>query len=740
MASINKNGNYNGIPGGFRRGNPISIDPTQLWYSFDEMQAYASSDPTAYVGQIVTLVDETKGVVAAYMITSGNGDLVKFAATIVDEEDGDLTSAVAALQTRVGAIEAKLKDVNFSAFAKKGEIVYEDLAQALKELIDGKASVATTLAGYGITDAYTKTEVDNKISGLFHFKGTVNYYSELTSKTDMVAGEVYVVKYAGTNGTTPLNAEYAYDGANWVEFGSVVDLSGYVDSNTYNTKIEELEGAIEDAESNAVADAKTETENQIKALKDGDIADIKTAINNINDETSGILATAKNYTDGEIDKVESTISGINTTLENLQKADTDNLAAAKKHTDDQISTVNEEINTLKQASNNHVDKTQVASTSALGLVKSSAGANKVSVDAEGTMTVESIDGNKINGSVASADKLAAEKTISVAGDVTGSATFDGSKDATITTTLSDTGVAAGTYSKVTVDSKGRVTSGSNITTTDVGGAGNIITHNVSEFATAAQGTTADSALQSINIAGTTLNKANNEVTKDTLKTSLGFIEKSDNVVFDNAVKAPATQSTDEATVLTTKGYVDNEITSKIAASNAMVYKGTLGTDGTITTLPTTNVKNGDTYKVITEGTYADQQAFVGDIFIAVVTTGETTSISWTLIPSGDDGNVSAVDNLIDGQVIIGSGNKSIKTLANGSNSQVLGVADNTLGFIDQKTSVIATSDEITATATTTGSETSYSLTINEVSTNKLIQGDTILVLDGGLPNGTYTTV
>ena len=36
--------------------------------------------------------------------------------------------------------------------------------KALKGLVDGKADKATTLAGYGITDSYTKTEVDNKVN------------------------------------------------------------------------------------------------------------------------------------------------------------------------------------------------------------------------------------------------------------------------------------------------------------------------------------------------------------------------------------------------------------------------------------------------------------------------------------------------------------------------------------------------------------------------------------------------
>ena len=71
--------------------------------------------------------------------------------------------------------------------------------------------------------------------------------------------------------------------------------------------------------------------------------------------------------------------------------------------------------------------------------------------------------------VASADKLSASRTIAIAGDATGSATFDGSAGTSITVALVASGVKAGTYSKVTVDAKGRVTAGSNLTTADVVG-------------------------------------------------------------------------------------------------------------------------------------------------------------------------------------------------------------------------------------------------------------------------------
>ncbi len=61
----------------------------------------------------------------------------------------------------------------------------------------------------------------------------------------------------------------------------------------------------------------------------------------------------------------------------------------------------------------------------------------------------------------SAAKLTTPRTISATGDGTWSVSFDGSANVTSALTLADSGVAAGTYEKVTVDAKGRVTAGSN---------------------------------------------------------------------------------------------------------------------------------------------------------------------------------------------------------------------------------------------------------------------------------------
>ena len=73
------------------------------------------------------------------------------------------------LQTTVTGIGTKadarfLKLADKGALATKDEVAESDLGSELAGKINGKADEATTLDGYGITDAYTKTEVDNAIA------------------------------------------------------------------------------------------------------------------------------------------------------------------------------------------------------------------------------------------------------------------------------------------------------------------------------------------------------------------------------------------------------------------------------------------------------------------------------------------------------------------------------------------------------------------------------------------------
>lgn len=99
----------------------------------------------------------------------------------------------------------------------------------------------------------------------------------------------------------------------------------------------------------------------------------------------------------------------------------------------------------------------------------------------------------------------------------------------------------------------------------------------------------------------------------------------------------------------------------------MIFKGSLGTGGTITTLPTaSNSNKGYVYKVITAGTYASQSAKVGDTFIS-------DGSAWVLIPSGDEPsgtvtNVAVADG--GGLTVSGSPITSSGTITVGHSNSV----------------------------------------------------------------------
>ena len=86
----------------------------------------------------------------------------------------------------------------------------------------------------------------------------------------------------------------------------------------------------------------------------------------------------------------------------------------------------------------------------------------------------------------------------------------------------------------------------------------------------------------------------------------------------------------------------------------MVFKGTLGTGGTIESLPTASTSNkGFTYIVITDGTYAGVSAKAGDIFIS-------DGASWVLVPSANDSSsVLISQTLTAGSTSITFNNASI---------------------------------------------------------------------------------
>ena len=139
MATIMNDAAYMGFPLSIKRGNPAPVDTTAVWYDKTELETYAASGATAYVGQILTLV--AGGKAEAYMISNEAGTLVKLAQTTAS---GDLATDVANLQTQVSTLIAKVGK------AAEGETAATGLYALIEEV---KTLANTKVASVGATDA-----------------------------------------------------------------------------------------------------------------------------------------------------------------------------------------------------------------------------------------------------------------------------------------------------------------------------------------------------------------------------------------------------------------------------------------------------------------------------------------------------------------------------------------------------------------------------------------------------------
>ena len=185
------------------------------------------------------------------------------------------------------------------------------------------------------------------------------------------------------------------------------------------------------------------------------------------------------------------------------------------------------------------------------------------------------------------------------------------------------------------------------------------------------------------------------------------------------------------------GAIKKYVEGGIAASDAMVFRGTIGAadkNPTVTKLPE-NPGVGDTYKVVSDNTYGTLAARVGDIIIYA-------EGGWVLVPSGDDGNVYHAANLEPDQVVLGAGTASVKTLPAGANNQILRMKDGKAAWTDETAeSQLTVANQETATDTDTTVLTGMSAEGHEITPkrkNVLGQKDIHVVSNYGNINVSVT--
>lgn len=330
MAVIKKDGGFMALPINIKRGNPIPLDSTSIWYDYAALEEYAKTGATAYVGQIVTYVNEADNKSTVYVISNAEGDLLevgsgaggsaavdvdnntvvlndKGALTLkdfgkkyyryvpVDEEAG--TSATYVVQIvdeehpwKSGLMPQVVVDPedgdNFIiGWYEPNPTTLEGINTAISGLQDEVANVKSNLTN----NYYTKGEIDAKTAGAMHYKGIVGSKADLASVEDAAAGDIYIAK--------DTSLEYIYDGENWEELGNQLDLSKFETrigkledvQIDHKTKIEKLETIIDNLQTVSGTYATQDQVLEISA-KVGSLEEVLGQPASDDQEASGIFA------------------------------------------------------------------------------------------------------------------------------------------------------------------------------------------------------------------------------------------------------------------------------------------------------------------------------------------------------------------------------------------------------------------------------------------------------------------
>lgn len=326
----------------------------------------------------------------------------------------------------------------------------------------------------------------------------------------------------------------------------------------------------------------------------------------------------------------------------------------------------------------------------IGLKDAQLLSNKLTITRSDNTTVE-VDFNDIASasSVAAALDKKVDKTITITGTggLSGGGNLAESRTISHAVPVGAAAKTSGLY-KIATDKFGHVTSTAAVTKTDITALGipATDTNTTYTFQGASNGfkvTPSNGETQTVIVSPS----IKNNVTKTDATTTAGYIPKFNNTtgVIENGYSVQTTLAS-SSTAIPTAAAVVAAIDNKIAAADAMIYKGTLGTDGTVTKVPANGYKVGWTYKVITAGTYAGIKCEVGDMLIAInngpVSGTIVVNADWTVVQANIDGAVTGPASATAGHIAVFDGATG-KVIKDGTYTIATSVPSNAV-FTDTK--------------------------------------------------------
>ena len=237
-----------------------TTDGSVSYFNGTGFQTVVKPTSTAISGSVDDLHFPTTKAVVDY-VASQIGDLdVAGLEGRVDTLEGEMDTVQGQITTINGEGEGSIKKALSDAkaytdteVAKKANAQHTHAIADVTDLqitLDGKANKATTLAGYGISDAYTKGETDSKIAEAIaaapHLKRQI--VEDLPEVGSADANTIYMVPTDGSisdpgEETSHYNEYMLINGAFELIGTSQVDLSGYATETFVTEAINALDTA-----------------------------------------------------------------------------------------------------------------------------------------------------------------------------------------------------------------------------------------------------------------------------------------------------------------------------------------------------------------------------------------------------------------------------------------------------------------------------------------------------------------
>lgn len=262
MAVIKKDNSFMEFPLQISRQYGAPIDKFSVFYDKPSADTYASSNPLAYVGQIIVVVDEVGNNATPYVISNTAGDLVEIGgsggASLVVSTFEDLTGEGISNDLEVGQTAFVTDEGKSYILTEVGETppsTYVWVEMTNSDVVwqgteDPVTFYALTQQAYDSieppteTTLYFTTDTGRIYRGSVDVTGHVIVGTSIPEVAQAVQGKLYI------NSTT-LEAKVTVDGTNWVNLSPGYITTGSEWSQTTNhaklATIAVIKATIQDA-------------------------------------------------------------------------------------------------------------------------------------------------------------------------------------------------------------------------------------------------------------------------------------------------------------------------------------------------------------------------------------------------------------------------------------------------------------------------------------------------------------